>query len=382
VKANAYGHGAREIATALEEAGAAGFCVATADEALELRAAGIRKPILVLYPVPPGMARELAREQVDVSAGELDLLGGLATALADSGRDRGAGPGGHARPALGVHLEVETGLGRGGFREQDLGAAADLIERAARLRIAGLWTHLQAAEDPGRTATQLARFDAATATLQRAGHRLPLRHVAASGGLLLGNTAALDGVRPGLAVYGVVPDELRGSPAGSAADLRPVLSLHARPVRVVDLPAGWGIGYGPSFVTARESRIATLPLGYGDGWPRSLSNRATALVRGHRVPLVGNVAMDAVMADVTDVPAPAVSPEDEFVLLGRQGRDEITAADLATSRSTNSWEVVTAMAARLPRVYHAPSGGLGLRTLVTASGPIGQRATRRRTNRP
>jgi alanine racemase len=148
-----------------------------------------------------------------------------------------------------------------------------------------------------------------------------------------------------------------------------VMSLHARPVRVRDLPSGWGIGYGPSFVTARPSRIATLPLGYGDGWSRALSNRAWALVRGTRAPIVGNVAMDAVMVDVTDVPGEPVSTADEFVLLGRQGTAGITAADLAAARGTNSWEVVTAMAARLPRVYHARSGPQGIRTLVSDMGP-------------
>jgi alanine racemase len=147
------------------------------------------------------------------------------------------------------------------------------------------------------------------------------------------------------------------------------MALLARPVRVADLPAGWGISYGPSFRTTRPSRIATLPLGYGDGWPRSLSNRAEALVRGGRVPLVGNVAMDAVMADVTDVPGPPVTTADEFVLLGRQGAAEITVAELARGRTTNSWEAVTGMARRLPRVYHARSGPEGIRTLV--SGGIG-----------
>jgi len=370
VKANAYGHGAIEVSTALEAAGVTGFCVATGDEALQLRAAGIRSPILVLYPVPPPIAAELARRRVAVSAGDLGLLRGVADAV------------GSARTRLAVHLEVETGLGRGGVRAADLAEAVRVIRASAGLRLAGLWTHLQAPEDSLRTQAQLERFEAARALLEGAGERLPTRHVAASGGLLLGNVAALDGVRPGLAIYGLVPDELLGSAAAAAVSLRPVLSLHARPVRVVDLPAGWGIGYGPSFVTARRSRIATLPLGYGDGWPRSLSNRASVLVRGHRVPLVGNVAMDAVMADVTDVPGTPVDVSDEFVLLGRQGGGEITAADLARARATNSWEVVTAMAARLPRVYHAPSGALGLRTLVSAPGPIGPRAaTRRRTNR-
>ena len=185
--------------------------------------------------------------------------------------------------------------------------------------------------------------------------------------------ASLDGVRPGLAIYGLVPDELLGDPgrptASRGADLAPVMSLHALPVRIADLPAEWGIGYGPTFVTGRPSRIATLPLGYGDGWSRALSNRADALVRGVRAPIVGNVAMDAVMVDVTDVPGEPVTVHDELVLLGRQGDLEITAAELAAARSTNSWEVVTDMAARLPRVYHAASGPQGLRTLVSGTGP-------------
>jgi alanine racemase len=144
------------------------------------------------------------------------------------------------------------------------------------------------------------------------------------------------------------------------------MSLHARPVRVVDLPEGHGVSYGPTWRAPRPSRIATLPLGYGDGWPRSLSNRAEALVRGIRVALVGNVAMDAVMADVTDVAGPPVTTADEFVLLGRQGDDEIGAAELARSRTTNSWEVVTAMSSRLTRVYDAPAGLAGTRPLVAS----------------
>jgi alanine racemase len=177
---------------------------------------------------------------------------------------------------------------------------------------------------------------------------------------------ALDGVRPGLAVYGVVPDELDGTglPMTATAPFRPVMSLIARPVRVTDLPAGHGISYGPTFTTARPSRIATLPLGYGDGYARSFSNRAVALVRGVRAPLVGNVAMDAIMIDVTDVPGQPVTPDDEFVLLGSQGDQRISVEDLARLRTTNTWETMTQMAARLPRVYHAATAPVGLRTLI------------------
>jgi alanine racemase len=203
---------------------------------------------------------------------------------------------------------------------------------------------------------------------------VPPRHVAASGGLLTG-VAGFDGVRPGLSIYGIVPDELAGRTlagrtlAGSDRPaLRPVMSLHARPIRVAELPPGHGVSYGPSFRTERPSRIATLALGYGDGYSRANANRAEALVRGRRVPQVGNVSMDAAMFDVTDVPGPAVGTDDEFVLLGSQGDESITAEDLAQLRTTNTWEVVVQMAGRLPRVYHAAAGAIGLRTLTDRRG--------------
>jgi alanine racemase len=142
------------------------------------------------------------------------------------------------------------------------------------------------------------------------------------------------------------------------------MSLHARPVRVAELPAGAGVGYDATFVTARPSRIATLPLGYGDGWTRAYSNRASALVRGRRVPLVGNVAMDAVMADVTDLAGPPVGVDDEFVLLGSQGDERIGAIELARARGSNPWEVVTAISRRVPRVYVAAGAPTVVRTLT------------------
>jgi len=364
VKADAYGHGAVPVATALEAAGADGFCVAAYDEAVALREGGVTRPILVLYPIPASLAGDAARREIGVTAGDPVLLDRLLEAIA---RESPKPP-----EPLALHLEIETGLGRGGFDPVAAVGAADRIRATPGVRLASAWTHLQAAEDPERTAAQLSRFEAAATDLRAAGHLLP-RHLSASGGILEGGIASLDGVRPGLAIYGLVPDELlvgtgsRTNPR--ATELEPALSLRAQPVRVATLPAGTGISYGPTFTTSRASRIATLPLGYGDGWPRSLSNRASALVRGVRAPIVGNVAMDAVMVDVTDVPGEPVTVDDEFVLLGRQGELDIAAADLARARSTNSWEVVTTMAGRLPRVYHAASGPQGLRTLVPDAGP-------------
>jgi alanine racemase len=349
------------VALALEAAGADGFCVAAMDEALALRAGGVLIPIRVLYPIPPALVGEAARKGIAVSAGDPRLLDALLAAAGAATAAR-ATP---AEPPLSIELQVETGLGRDGFQPDALVAAAHAVANAPGVRLAGLWTHMQATEDADRTRDKLARFDAAAQGLRDAGLPVPDRHVAASGGLFT-DVVALDGVRPGLAVYGVIPDELDGTglSTAAAAPFRPVMSLHARPVRVTDLPAGHGISYGPTFTTARPSRIATLPLGYGDGFNRAFSNRAEALVRGVRAPLVGNVAMDAIMIDVTDVPGPPVTPDDEFVLLGSQKDQRITIEDLARLRTTNTWETMTQMAGRLPRVYHAATAPVGLRTLI------------------
>jgi alanine racemase len=348
VKADAYGHGAVPVAKALEAAGADGFCVATFDEAVALREAGIRRPIAVLYPVPVAAVPEAAHREIAVSAGDADGLATTLAAAADLEPDR----------RLAIELEVDTGLGRGGFVPGAITDAAGRLDEAPGAVLAGLWTHFQAVDDLEITATQVARFEAVIADLRDAGIALPARHVAASAALLTdAGLLAYDGVRPGLAIYGIVPDELQ-----------PVMALYARPVRVVDLPSGTGISYGPTFRTTRPSRIATLPVGYGDGWSRTLSNRSEAIVRGTRVPLVGNVAMDAVMADVTDVPGDPITVADEFTLIGSNGGQRITVGDVAQERTTISWEVMTNMSYRLPRVYHAATGPVGLRTLTERKG--------------
>jgi alanine racemase len=271
-----------------------------------------------------------------------------------------------AGPPVRLQLEVETGLGRGGIAVETVGAVGARLAAAPGVALTGLWTHFQNVEDARGTGEQLARFDAAAGLLQAAGLELPRRHAASSAALLSEGVHAYQGIRPGLAIYGLVPDELVGDAAAatSAADLRPVLALHARPVRVTDLPSGWGISYGPTWTTTRDSRIATLPLGYGDGWSRGLSNNATALVRGVRCPVVGNVAMDAIMVDVTDVPGSPVTVDDRFTLIGAQGDARITVHDLALARTTIAWEVVTAMARRLPRVYHSAAGPVSVRFLA------------------
>jgi alanine racemase len=363
VKADAYGHGAVDVARTLEAAGAEGVSVATLDEAIELRLAGIGLPILVLYPVPPDGV-EIAIE------GSIALVIGpgepSASILATAARLAGSG-----RPPVDVHVEVDTGLGRGGVAP---GAAAELVERVRTspgVRLVGVWTHLAAADRVDSVRAQDARFHEALAPLAAAVAWGPeaaevRRHLAGSGGIVGEGASRWDAVRPGIALYGLTPAGVIAAAGREHAvgALRPVLSLHARPVRVADLPAGHGVSYGPSFTTTRPSRIATLPVGYGDGWHRFLSDRSSALVRGVRVPLVGRVAMDAVMADVTDVPGDPITHEDEFVLLGAQGDERITADELAATGGTISYEVVTAFSRRLARVYDAAGSAVAMRTLT------------------
>jgi alanine racemase len=269
-----------------------------------------------------------------------------------------------------VHIEVETGLGRGGVLPEGLHALVDAVATEPGVTLGGLWTHLAAPDDAANAGGQDARFTDAVAGLDGGVGALDaarvVRHVSGSGGLLGATAGTWDAIRPGLATYGLVPDGLRVADAAdeSGTGLRPVLALYARPVRVVDLPAGHGVSYGPAFVTDRPSRIATLPFGYGDGWRRTWTGLASAIVRGTRVPLVGRVAMDAVMADVTDVPGPPVTEDDEIVLIGADGDQRITSFDLAAAGGTISYEVVTGMSRRLPRVYHAAGSPVEIRYLA------------------
>lgn len=372
VKADAYGHGAIPVARALEAAGAGGLSVATMDEAIELRDAGVALPVLVLYPVPAAWLAEAAQRRIAVALGAGELAA-EALAVAREAADTGA-------PPLEVHVEVETGLGRGGVLPADARAVVEAALSAPGVRLGGIWTHLAAADDSRLTIDQDQRFVAAMAQVPEAvvwGSDPVVavrRHLAGSGGVLGDDVPRWDGVRTGISIYGLVPDALvpPASTADAAAALRPVMALYARPVRVLELPAGHGVSYGPTFVTQRPSRIATLPLGYADGWRRVLSDQSTALVRGVRVPLVGRVAMDAVMADVTDVPGEPVTERDEFVLLGEQGGDRITAYELAAAGRTISYEVVTGMSRRLARVYHAAGSAVGTRTLVNGRDLVGQ----------
>jgi alanine racemase len=342
VKADAYGHGVEAVGPALAPHVEA-LCVATLDEAIALRAR-VQGRILLLYPAPASAAAEAVAADVELavmSAADLEAI-------------RSAAPP-RGRPVK-VHLGVETGMGRGGLMPETVPAVAATAVADPRIELAGLWSHLHSPEDPPSSDAQVLRFEVAVTALHEAGIPIPPRHIAASGGIFTHDEPSLDLVRPGIAVYGVLDADLPIAPDAveAAGRLRPAMALKARPAAFSDVPAGGTVGYGGLWRAERPSRDAGLPVCDGDGYLRSSQPGAMALVRGRRAPIVGRVSMDAVAVDVTDLPG--VDYLEEFVLLGRQGAEWISAGELARRRNTIAWEVLTGMARRLDRVYYPLAG--------------------------
>lgn len=342
VKANGYGHGLLIAARAAVAGGADRLIVATLDEALALRAAGLEAPLLVVYPVLPDGIEAAVTRGIELSIAGPD---GAQRTLRAWSTVRQRVP----RGQLSVHVEVDSGMGRGGVSKEDLAEVVAAIDAAPATRIVGIWSHLADGRDPERSRDQVGRYESALASLEATGRPLPMRHVVATEGLAAGTAPAYDAVRVGLAYYGEVGLDLQParSQAALLAELRPAMTVKARAVRVERVATGSTVGYGGEWEAQRPSVIATLPIGYADGWPRASWPGSEALVGGRRVALVGRVSMDSVCADVTDVGAVAVG--DEFVLLGSQGQERITVGDLARRRGTIPNEVFCSFGARLPR---------------------------------
>jgi alanine racemase len=341
LKADAYGHGAPAVARTLERAGIDGLCVALLEEAIELREAGIRAPILIMggyYGDAWGEVLARALTPVVYEPAQVE-------ALAREARFSGAGP-------VRVHLKVDTGMSRLGVRHDHLGPMLDALDRFRDVRLTGMMTHFANADDAelDRTAEQCDLFDRAVAAAEARGLGPVERHAANSAALMRLPRARYDIVRPGIALFGVSPR------AGLEPDLRPVMRVRSEVIALRDIPAGESAGYGSSWRAARPSRIATVPMGYADGLSRALSNVGRVLVRGRAAPIVGNVSMDLITVDVTEVPGAAV--RDEAVMLGSQhgafGTSSITAEQIAASSASISWEVLTGISRRVPRFYREP----------------------------
>lgn len=338
VKANAYGHGATECATRLAWEGVDWFGVALPEEGIELRDAGISKPILCMGGIWAGQESLCLKLHFTPVVYRLDVVEALDQAARDAGT------------AVAVHVKIDTGIGRLGVRADDVPDFCAALKQFANIRVDGLMTHLASADDEEQTdftTLQLQRFEQGVATFRDHGFEPNYVHAANSAGLFTFAESRANMVRPGGALYGFTRDVL--PPNLDAPSLRPVMSLYSRIMLLKRVPKGEKIGYGGTFETTRDSLIATIPIGYDDGYRRVFSNQARVIVRGQFAPVVGRVSMDLTIIDVTDVADAAL--DDRVTLLGSDGGCSITAEDLGELAGTISYEITCAISSRVPRIY-------------------------------
>jgi alanine racemase len=334
VKANGYGHGITQCAKAAVQAGASWLGVATVEEGVELRTLLPDTPICLITPFLVEDASTIVQHEITPFVSDLSSASALDEAARSLGRRTNA------------HLEVDTGMGRSGVTADGAGELAAALANLRNLQVTGLATHFASEEDPDSCERQLELFRDAEGEVHAAGLRPELLHSANSGALIRYPQSRMDLVRPGLLVYGIVPEH---SPNVPRPEVRPVLTLRARVALIRELADGSSISYGGTHTLRRRSRVATLPIGYGDGYPRALSNKGSVIIRGRRAPILGRVCMDMMMIDVTDIPETFAG--DEAVLIGRQGDENIGVEEIARLAETTEHDVTTRLTERVARVY-------------------------------
>ena len=335
VKANAYGHGLVPVGRHLQAVGAAQLGVAFLEEGMALRQAGVSLPILVMGGIFGPQAAALIAHDLEITVSSLDKLRQVEAAAESLGR------------VATIHLKIDTGMERIGVHSYSAGPLVEAAARSRWCRTKGVYSHLACADDPGSdmTTRQLARFEEACDHFRRIGAPMPLRHLANSGGVLHFPDTCLDMVRPGIALYGVLPDPASRDTVG----LRPALSLVSQVVYFKVVRAGNPVSYGATWAPPADTRVVTVPIGYGDGFPRALSSRGQVLIRGQRHPIVGRICMDQFMVDIG--PAGTAYNEDEVVLIGRRGDQAIRCEDVAAAAGTIPYEILVGLNTRIPRDY-------------------------------
>jgi alanine racemase len=357
LKADAYGHGAVEMAQAAEREGVAHFGVATLHEGIQLRQAGCRLPVVVLSPLLPSEVDEAVAHRLDPTVCDLEFAQALSAAAESSGRP------------LRFHVEVDTGMGRIGVREEEAEAFLESVTAFSGLRLASVYTHFPDADAPDLTFSrdQALRFDALLRRLAARGIRPPRTHAANSAGTLNLAEAHFDAVRIGLIAYGHRPPH-----AEALIPLLPVMSFKSRLVQVRDLPAGANVSYGRTHVTARPTRMGVVAVGYGHGYSWLLSNRGHMLVGGRRVPIIGRVTMDLTMVDLAEAPNAAVG--DEVVLFGDQHDEVLSLEEVARGSETIPYEIMCTIGKRVTRIYVRGGRPVKLTTLVGESAEWAEQA--------
>ncbi len=335
VKANAYGHGLVPVAHHLQAQGVEQLGVAFVEEGMALRRAGITVPILVLGGILGRQVTQLIQHDLEITVSSLDKLRKVEAAAERLGRK-----------AV-VHLKIDTGMERIGVHSYSCGPMIEAAAASSWCTVKGVYSHLACADDPtsAMTALQLERFQEACAHFERIGAPMPIRHLANSGGVLHYPETWLDMVRPGIMLYGVLPDP----DAHRTVDVKPALSLISQVVYFKTVLAGHPVGYGATWAPPHDTHVVTVPIGYGDGYPRALSNCGEVLIRGQRRPIVGRLCMDQFMVDLG--PDGSAYVEDDVVLIGTQGGETISVEDVAKRAGTIGYEILTRLNERVPREY-------------------------------
>jgi len=334
VKADAYGHGAIEISNVALKNGAARLGVANSDEAVQLRISGITAPILILSPSTGSEIDEIIKYNLVPSVSDLNF----ARELQKKSKK--------ADLRTPIHIEVDTGMGRGGTIYHEAFNMIKEILGFPNIIIEGIFTHLASSETmDDYNHMQWRLYKELLDKIEEYHIRIPIIHMANSGAILNYPMFHLDMVRPGLMSYGVYP----GPETKAKANLAPVMCFKTRVALIKEFPQGYSIGYGRSYITTKPTKIATIPVGYGDGYERILSNQGEALIRGKRAPIVGNISMDMCTIDVSHIGDCRIG--DEVVLMGSQGNECISADEVAGKVKTISYEILCALGKRAPRVF-------------------------------
>ncbi|HEX2946779.1 MAG TPA: alanine racemase [Clostridia bacterium] len=338
VKADAYGHGVREVVRTLLDNGVTQLAVSMLDEAIQIRNMGIDVPILILSYTDPIRAEELILNDVTQTVFSLDLAQALSSASVKLGKK------------IKVHVKVDTGMTRIGFMPGcDAVKSITEISRLPGLVVEGVFTHFASADEREKDYTQMQydRFLGLCTELSRAGIEIPVKHACNSGGIMQYPEMHLDMVRPGVILYGLYPSK---DVDREKIRLKPAMTLKANVIMVKEVEPDTCISYGRIFRTSRKSKIATIPIGYADGYTRLLSNKGRMLVNGEFAPVVGRICMDQCMIDVTDLKKD-VHVGDEVVIFGSQNGVGISVDEIAADIGTINYELVCIIGKRIPRVY-------------------------------
>ena len=354
VKADAYGHGAARVAPALQAAGADCFGVAMVEEGVELRRAGIVRPILVLGGIYPGQEDEVGRHALTPCLFDLAAARRLNSFALASGS------------VFPFHLKLDTGMGRVGFRPEELSAVLSEFAVLKGLTMEGVITHLALADEPEHPFTdeQLRLFRGCLGQIRAAGFAPRYTHLANSAALFSRDIPECNLVRPGIVLYGSLPS----AHFAGRLDLRPVMSFRTSVTQLKTVPAGTGISYGHRFRASQPTTLAAIPVGYADGYSRHLSCQGEVLVRGQRAKVAGTVCMDWTLIDVSHIPNVVVG--DQVTLLGRDNGNLISAEEWAARVGSISYEVFCQVSKRVPRIYTEAD----LRSQGSENPPLGQKA--------